>query len=327
MKKGRVLSGMRPSGKLHIGHLYGALINWVKLQEEYECFYFSADWHALTTEYANTSQLTENTIEMMKDWICVGLDPEKSTLFLQSMVPEHAELHLLLSMIVPLPWLERNPSYKEQLREQKTRDLHTYGFLGYPVLQAADILMYKADYVPVGEDQVAHIEISREIARRFNYFYKPVFPEPQALLTPYPKIPGIDGRKMSKTFNNAIYLSDSPDEIRSKISEMFTDPRRKTRKDPGEPEECALFQLDKIYTDEERRKEIASACRKAEIGCVEHKKELAERIVSALEPIREKRKTLSREDIVEILRTGSKRAKEIAEKTMEEVRTAIGLKI
>ncbi len=327
MKKGRVLSGMRPSGKLHIGHFHGALINWRRLQEEYDCFYFSADWHALTTEYENTSEISNNTIEMVRDWIAVGLDPEKCTIFLQSLVMEHAELHLLLSMIVPLPWLERNPSYKELLREQKTRDLHTYGFLGYPVLQAADILIYKADYVPVGEDQVAHVEISREIARRFNNFYKPIFPEPQALLTPYPKIPGIDGRKMSKSFNNAIYLSDSPEEIREKISEMFTDPRRKTKKDPGEPEECALFQLDKIYTAEERRNEIASACRKAEIGCVEHKKEIAESIVSSLEPIRKKRETVSKSDVIEILRMGSKRAKEVAEGTMEEVRTAMGLKI
>lgn len=318
---------MRPSGKLHIGHLHGALLNWKKLQDEYECFYFSADWHALTTEYENTSEIADNTIEMVKDWIAVGLDPKKCTLFLQSMVVEHAELHLLLSMIVPLPWLERNPTYKEQLREQKTRDLHTYGFLGYPVLQAADILIYKADYVPVGEDQVAHVEVSREIARRFNYFYKKVFPEPQPLLTPYPKIPGIDGRKMSKSFNNAIYLSDSPDEIRDKISEMFTDPRRKRRGDPGEPEECALFQLDKIYTEENRRKEIAEACRRAEIGCVEHKKELAESIVFALEPIREKRNAIDNKDVIEILRNRSKKAKEVAEETMEEVRRAMGLKI
>lgn len=327
MKKERVLSGMRPSGKLHLGHLHGALHNWKKFQDEYECFFFSADWHALTTEYENTSSIVENTVEMVKDWIAVGLDPEKCTLFIQSQVMEHAELHLLLSMIVPLPWLERNPTYKEQLREQKTRDLKTYGFLGYPVLQAADILIYKASYVPVGEDQLPHLEISREIARRFNSLYKKVFPEPKALLTPYPKIPGIDGRKMSKSYNNAIYLSDEPHQIREKISIMFTDPRRKRKSDPGEPEECALFQLDRIYTEEKRRNEIADACRKAEIGCVEHKKELAERIVSALEPIREKRKGIKKKEVIEILRYGSERAKGIARQTLEEVRVAMGLKI
>lgn len=321
----RVLSGMRPSGRLHLGHLHGALRNWCEFQKRYECFYFSADWHALTTEYSNTRELCGNTIEMVKDWIASGINPEKSTLFVQSMIPEHAELHLILSMIVPLPWLERNPTYKEQLREQKTRDLKTYGFLGYPVLQAADILIYKASYVPVGEDQVPHVELCREIARRFNHFYGETFPEPKALLTPFPKIPGIDGRKMSKSYKNAILLSDPPHIIKEKIMEMITDPHRKRRKDPGEPEVCAVYQIHKVYTTNDKRKEIERECRTAGIGCVECKGILIEELTYALAPLREKRNAIKDDEVMNILHEGAKRAKKIAEETMEEVREKVGL--
>lgn len=321
----RVLSGMRPSGKLHLGHLHGALVNWREFQTRYECFYFSADWHALTTEYSNTKEIFQNTIDMVKDWIAAGLDPEKSTLFVQSMVPQHSELHLILSMIVPLPWLERNPTYKEQLREQTTRDLKTYGFLGYPVLQAADILIYKASYVPVGEDQVPHVELCREIARRFNHFYGETFPEPKALLTPFPKIPGIDGRKMSKSYNNAILLSDPPHMIREKIMEMITDPQRKRKSDPGEPEVCAVYQIHKIYTPHEKRMEIENGCRTAGIGCVDCKKILIEELSNELEPFRQKRESIKDDEVMDILKEGAKKARKIAEETMEEVRRKVGL--
>jgi len=237
----RVVSGMRPTGNLHLGHLHGALKQWLQLQDQYECFYFIADWHALTSEYKDPSLIKESTPEILIDWLAVGLDPEKSTLFLQSWVKEHAELHLLLSMITPIGWLERNPTYKDQQEELKDKDLGTYGFLGYPVLQAADILIYKAKYVPVGKDQLPHLEITREIARRFNYLYGDLFPEPQALLTESPYVPGTDGRKMSKSYNNAIYLSDPPELVAQKISLMFTDPQRGRRTDPGRPELCPVF--------------------------------------------------------------------------------------
>ena len=229
-----VLSGMRSTGKIHLGNYFGALKNWVDLQDQYRCFYFAADWHALTSDYADPSQIAQNTIEMVIDWISTGLDPERSTIFVQSMVPDHAELHLLMSMLTPLGWLERVPTYKEQIQQIENKDLSTYGFLGYPVLQTVDICIYRGDFVPVGEDQVSHLEISREIVRRFNYLYgQEVFPEPQALFTPTPKVPGIDGRKMSKSYGNAINLSDPPDVIRQKCMQMFTDPQRLRRSDPG----------------------------------------------------------------------------------------------
>ena len=236
MVKKRVLSGMRPTGRLHLGHLHGTLGSWVKLQDEYKCFFFVADWHALTSEYENTGIIKDSTQDMVIDWLSAGIDPEKSILFIQSRILEHAELHLLLSMIVPLPWLERNPTYKEQQEEMSNKDLATYGFLGYPVLQAADIIIYKAHKVPVGKDQVPHLELTREIVRRFNYLYKNVFPEPDQILTEMSKVLGIDRRKMSKSYNNAIYLADSPEEIKTKVSQMITDPQRKRRNDPGNPD-------------------------------------------------------------------------------------------
>lgn len=323
----RVLSGMRPTGKLHLGHLHGALENWRSLQDHYECFYFVADWHALTTEYRDPQVLKEYIGEMVLDWLAVGLDPERSVLFVQSWVKEHAELHLLFSMITPLGWLERNPTYKEQQEELKEKDLGTYGFLGYPVLQAADILIYKAEYVPVGKDQLPHVELCREIARRFNYLYGEVFPEPQALLTESPYVPGTDGRKMSKSYNNAIYLSDPPEVISSKISVMFTDPQRGRRTDPGRPELCPVFALHRLYSPEERQREIDQECRKAGIGCVDCKKILTGNLLKALSPLQEKRsKLLDRKDEVRgILIEGSRKARQVAQVTMEEVRRAMTL--
>ena len=250
-KRPRILSGMRPTGKLHLGNLVGALQNWVKLQDEYESFHFVADWHMLTTDYADPSGVRENTWEIVADWLAAGLDPKKATFFVQSRLPEHAELHLLFSMVTPLGWLERVPTYKEQLENITDRDIHTYGFLGYPLLQAADILMYKADAVPVGEDQVPHVELTREVARRFNQFYGPVFPEPEALLTPSPRLPGTDGRKMSKSYNNAIFLTDPAELVSKKLATMVTDPARKRRTDPGNPDICPVFDLHKIFSKQE----------------------------------------------------------------------------
>src|SRR5215813_10031523 len=244
--KQRVLSGMRPTGKLHLGNVVGALSNWVKLQDQYECFHFIADWHALTSDFADTSMIKEYRIEMMIDWLAAGLDPKKSVMFVQSAAPQHAELHLILSMITPLGWLERVPTYKEQRENITDKDLGNYGFLGYPVLQAADILMYKGNFVPVGEDQVPHVELTREICRRFNSFYGEVFPEPQALLTPMPRLPGLDGRKMSKSYGNVIFLTDTPEEITKKVKVMMTDPARKRRTDPGNPDVCPVFSYHKL---------------------------------------------------------------------------------
>lgn len=323
----RVLSGMRPTGKLHLGHLHGALENWRVLQDRYECFYFVADWHALTTEYKDPQVLKEYIGEMVIDWLAAGLDPERSVLFVQSWVKEHAELHLLFSMITPLGWLERNPTYKEQQEELKEKDLGTYGFLGYPVLQAADILIYKAEFVPVGKDQLPHVELCREIARRFNYLYGETFPEPQALMTESPYVPGTDGRKMSKSYNNAIYLSDPPEVISSKISVMFTDPQRGRRTDPGRPELCPVFALHRLYSPEERQREIDQECRKAGIGCVDCKRILIGNLLQALSPLQERRaRLLDRKDEVRgILIEGSQRARQVAQETMEEVRRAMAL--
>jgi len=324
MKK-RILSGMRPSGKLHLGHFEGVLKYWAKLQDEYECYYEIADLHALTTDYQNTSEIKENIREMMVDWLCLGLDPEKSALFIQSEVPEHSELHLLLSMIVPLPWLERCPTYKEQLKQIKDKDLSTYGFLGYPVLQAADILLYKANAVPVGEDQLPHLELTREIARRFNYLYqKKVFPEPGPLLTKTPKIPGIDGRKMSKSYHNCIYLSDSKKVVREKVMQMFTDPKRIHKKDKGHPEGCVVFAFQEIY-NKEKASIIKKDCLSAKIGCTDCKKILAEKLVKSLEPLLEKRKEFvaQPELIDDILNEGRKKAGETARRTLQEVKEAM----
>jgi len=325
MSKQRVLSGMRPSGKLHLGNLVGALDNWRKLQDEYDCFFFVADWHALTTEYSNPEIIPESIRDMMIDWLSVGLSPEKSVLFVQSRIKEHAELHLLLSMITPLPWLERVPSYKEQQAELANRDLTTYGFLGYPLLQTADIIIYKAHKVPVGIDQVPHVEISREIARRFNSLYGPVFPLPEPMLTEVPKLLGIDGRKMSKSYDNAIYISDPPQEIRTKVGQMFTDPQRIKRSDPGNPDICNVFAFHKVYSSPEMVERVNVDCRRAAIGCVEDKRNLAENIVAYLAPIHEKRAMYVKNPhlIEEVLEDGCRRARVISVQTMEEVRRAM----
>jgi len=323
-----ILSGMRPTGPLHIGHLFGALKNWKKLQDEgYKCFYMIADYHALSTEYANPRKIKEYVEEMAIDFISSGLDPEKSTIFIQSLVPEHTELHLIFSMIVPIPYLERNPVYKEQIEELKDKELHTYGFLGYPVLQAADILIYKANFVPIGIDQLPHLELTREIARKFNYLYGETFPEPEPLLTETPKIPGTDGRKMSKSYNNCIFLKDSPEIIEEKVSKMFTDPKRIYRRDPGHPETCPVFAYHKIF-NEKRVGEIEKDCKGAVIGCTDCKKELGKKIVEYLEEIRKKREKIekNKKDLMEILLEGSKKARETAIKTIYEVKEKIGVK-
>ena len=325
MSKKRILSGMRPSGKLHLGNFYGALDNWIKLQDEYECFYFAADWHALTTEFEDTGLIKESIKDMFLDWLSAGMDPEKSTIFIQSKVPEHAELHVLLSMITPLSWLERNPTYKEQQQELANRDVSTYGFLGYPVLQAADIIIYKAHRVPVGIDQVPHLELTREIARRFNFLYEEVFPLPEAILTEVPKLLGIDGRKMSKTYDNAIYLSDPPEVIQEKVSQMITDPQRARRNDPGDPEVCNVFSFHKIFSPSEEVNEISHECRSAGIGCVDCKKRLASRVISFLSPLQERRDYYIKHfhEVEEIIESGTQRAQKIARETMNQVRQAI----
>lgn len=390
--KKRVLSGMRPTGRLHLGHLVGALENWIKLQDQYQCFYFVADWHALTTDYADTGLLTENTLQMVIDWLAAGLDPEKATFFVQSRILEHAELHLLFSMVTPLGWLERVPTYKEQREQIRDRDLGNYGFLGYPVLQAADILMYKAHYVPVGEDQVAHVELTREIARRFNatYLYPhdtlfrdrqalaimeqqvpvargmdreqakrafrkkieewnalasgyaletlqrvnislrhfpEIFPEPEALLTPTPKLPGLDGRKMSKSYGNTIELGEPPEIIRQKISTMLTDPQRVRRTDPGRPEICPVFGYHRRYSPQEVVDQVDRDCRTAAIGCVDCKTLMANHLIPVLEPIRERRRAYEAkpETIREILVEGTKRAQRVARRTMRRVHEAMNM--
>lgn len=323
----RILSGMRPTGKLHLGNLHGALGNWVELQNsgKYDCFYFVADWHALTSEYSTTENIKDNTISMLIDWLSVGLDPHKSTLFVQSAIKEHAELFLLLSMITPLPWLERNPTYKEMKAELTSKDLSTFGFLGYPVLQAADIIMYKAYGVPVGVDQLPHVELTREIARRFNFLYREIFPIPEPLLTSVPKLLGIDGRKMSKSYDNSIYISDRGEILQTKVSSMFTDPQRMRKKDPGNPEICNVFTFHGLYSDEETVKEIDADCRKATIGCTDCKKMLARRIAAELAPIHERMDyyTNHMNEIHEIIAEGNRKAERIAGQTLEEVRTAV----
>ncbi|WP_213995848.1 tryptophan--tRNA ligase [Tepidanaerobacter syntrophicus] len=325
MDKNVVMSGMRPTGRLHIGNMMGALTNWVKLQNEYDCFFVVVDWHALTTEYKNTQDIKENIRQMVIDWISVGLDPEKCNIFVQSQVKQHAELHLLLSMITPLSWLERCPTYKEQLKQLETREINTYGFLGYPVLMATDILIYKANKVPVGKDQEAHVELCREIARRFNYLYEPVFPEPEALYTEFMVLPGIDGRKMSKSYDNYIEISASPDLIREKVKMMITDPARIRKNDPGHPDVCNVFAFHTVFNEPAKVQELKEACQKGQIGCVECKKNLADLMVARMEPIHQKRKMLEQNPkiIDEILNTGAKNARVVAEKTLEEVRDAM----
>lgn len=323
----RVLSGFRPSGPLHIGHLVGALQNWVSLQDTYRCYYAICDWHALTSEYAHTEHLHDYVFEMALDWLAAGLDPERSVLFVQSHVKEHAELHLLLSMIVPLGWLERVPTYKEQQQQMANRDLSNYGFLGYPVLQCADILAYKAQWVPVGEDQISHLELCREIARRFNALYGDVFPEPQPKTTRVPRLPGTDGRKMSKSYGNAVYLSDPEETVRKKILTMVTDPARVRRNDPGNPDVCPVYTLHKAFSTAPTQETVNRECRSAGIGCIDCKNMLLSHLVPVLAPLHERRTALAgaRGRVHEILDAGADKARETAAQTLEEVRDAIGI--
>jgi tryptophanyl-tRNA synthetase len=323
--KERVLSGMRPSGRLHLGNYLGALANWVKLQDQYDCFYFSADWHVLT-DRTDVRDVPQATIEMAADWLGAGLDPERSTLFIQSLIPEHAELHLLFSMVTPVGWLERVPTYKERIEQQEIAS-PSYGLLGYPLLQSADILMYKAKWVPVGIDQVPHIELTREVARRFNAAWGNVFPEPDAKLTEIPRVPGTDGRKMSKSYGNDIELADSPETIRGKVRPMVTDPARKRRTDPGNPDICPVFDLHKIFTPAAERETVATNCRTAGWGCLDCKDVLLKHMVPPLEKIRTRRQAyMEKPDTIrQVLQEGSRRARAVAQQTMTEVRDAVKL--
>jgi tryptophanyl-tRNA synthetase len=337
----RVLSGMRPTGKLHLGNYMGALANWVKLQEQYECYFFIADLHALTTDYADTSKIAPNTLEVALDFLGAGLDPAKCTIFVQSKVKQHFELPLFLGMITPLGWLERVPSYKEMQENLANKDLTTYGFLGYPVLMASDILLYQPDFVPVGQDQQAHVELTREVARRFNQFYPkagygeyegiglvehlhlPVLPEPKVLLTPSPKLPGTDGRKMSKSYGNTIQLTDPEPEVRKKLKTMVTDPARIRRTDAGDPDKCPVGDLHKVFSSPETLAKVYDGCRSAGIGCIECKGWAADALVQVLLPIQQRRASFTEERVFEILKDGNSRAADRAEETMEQVRAAM----
>ncbi|MGH7255639.1 MAG: tryptophan--tRNA ligase [Nitrospirales bacterium] len=321
----RVLSGMQPSGLLHLGNLLGALDNWKALQAEYDCFFFVADWHALSTNYEDTSRIREYTREMVIDWLAAGIDPNRSTIFVQSRNPDHAVLHVLLSMLVPIPWLERNPTYKEKQEQITDRDLTTYGFLGYPVLQAADILLYKPDYVPVGKDQLPHLELTREIARRFNSLYRPVLPEPKEHLTRFPKVLGTDGRKMSKSYGNTIDLSDSEPTLRQKVKTMVTDPARVRRHDPGNPDVCPVFDFHKIFSSSGVIDQVNQECRTAAIGCVDCKKFAADAMVHRLAPLWEARAALTEkpDHVDEIVQDGTERARAVSSHTLREVNEAM----
>jgi len=324
--KGTIFSGMRPTGKLHIGNYFGALVNWIKLQDEYKCYYGVVDWHALTTGYENTAFMKRNIIEMVIDWLSAGIDPEKSTLLIQSYVPEHAELHLLLSMITPLAWLERNPVLKEQVRDLDLKENMGYGLLGYPVLMASDILIYKSIAVPVGDDQSPHIELAREIGRRFNHLYKKVFPVPKLKLSHTPRIPGVDGKKMSKSLRNDIALSDKPEDIKNKVLSMITDPEKIRLSDAGHPEVCVVFKYHKIFNKKDIDN-IKSDCKNAKLGCVSCKKKLAEILIEELKSFREKRRYYEENHqlVWDILINGSKEARKVAEKTLAEVRKAMNI--
>jgi tryptophanyl-tRNA synthetase len=325
MAKKVILSGMQPTGRLHLGNLEGALANWVALQDEYDMYCCIVDWHSLTARYDDVASMDDDIVQMAIDYLAAGLDPHKVAIFIQSQVKEHAELHLLLSMITPTPWLERVPSYKEK---SEKLGLDSYGFLGYGLLQAADILVYRADFVPVGKDQLPHIELSREIARRFNGLYGEVFPEPQAKLTKVPEVPGIDGNKMSKSYNNQIAIADTPEVTTDKLKKMFTDPEKLRKGDPGRPEICPVFTLHKIYTPHEQLAEIDRACRSGELGCVADKKHLAESINKALEPVRQKRRELEANPgyVNDVLAEGAKRARTRAQETMTMVREKMHLR-
>lgn len=324
----RILSGIQPTGQMHLGNYLGAIANWVVLQAKYDCFYAIVDLHSLTTIYEDASQLKKDKFNLALDLLATGINPDQCTLFFQSDVKEHSELHLILSMITPLGWLTRVPTYKSKLKEITGKDLHTYGFLGYPVLQAADIMLYKANLVPVGEDQLPHLELTREIIRRFHSLYKAfVFPEPQAEITKFPVIPGTDGRKMSKSYNNTIPLTNPPEETRKLLMQMMTDPARKFRQDPGNPNVCPVFQFHKNLNTSEKQQEIATACQSAQIGCVDCKKACAEIILNLLTPIYEKRKDLEQHPdyVKDILKTGAQKAAKVAEETLIQVKSAVGL--
>ncbi|MFH1231424.1 MAG: tryptophan--tRNA ligase [Planctomycetota bacterium] len=336
MTKPRILSGMRPTGRMHLGHLVGAVENWVQLQDDYECFYMVADWHALMSEYQNTADIRKYGYDNVTDWLSAGIDPKRSTIFIQSDVPEHLELYMILSTITPLGWLERCPTYKEQITEMKDKDLYTYAFLGYPVLQAADILLYKAQAVPVGEDQLPHLELTREIARRLNYLFarkndgnhsnsdKILLPEPEAKLTRFPRLLGLDKRKMSKSYENAINLADSTDEITKKVQMMFTDPQRIKKNDPGHPAECNLYAYYKVFSPD-KNDSLAEECHSAKVGCVDCKKKLAELLINLTKPFRDKRKEMEKDHqyIKKVLEEGAERARQIASKTMKDIRKAV----
>lgn len=325
----RILSGMRPTGKLHLGHMKGVLDNWLQLQEKNRCWFFAADWHALTTDYANPSIVKDTIWDMLIDWLAVGIDPEKAVVFIQSEVPEHAELHLLFSFMTPLSWLERVPTYKDQIEQLKEKDLGTYGFLGYPLLQAADILIYRADAVPVGEDQVPHVELTREVARRFNHLYRqdlpPLFPEPKSLLMPASKLPGLDGRKMSKSYGNTIEIGEEWKVTEKKVKTMPTDPARVKRDDPGTPEKCPVWDFHKIYATEEERAEVQQGCTTAGIGCLDCKKILLNHLEEELQPIRDRRIEIASriDDVHDIVKAGNERARVEAGRTMEKVRKTL----
>ncbi|HHO75021.1 MAG TPA: tryptophan--tRNA ligase [Deltaproteobacteria bacterium] len=328
MEKKRIVSGIRPTGDLHLGHYLGVLKNWVELQDEYQCFYFIADWHALTSEYRDPTIISQSSRDMVMTWLGVGIDPERSVIFRQSDIKNHAELFLLLSMITPLSWLERNPTYKELKEELKEKDLSTFGFLGYPVLQASDIVIYHADRVPIGEDQLPHLELTREIVRRFNFIYgDSILKEPKEILTEAPKVTGLDGRKMSKSYNNAIFIYETEESLRQKVMQMLTDIKRQRKKDPGEPKDCNLYPLHEMYTDEETRQEIQKGCRDASLGCVDCKKILADNLMNEFQPVWEKidhyRGNVSLVD--DILREGCLRAQQESDRTMDRVRAAMRL--
>jgi tryptophanyl-tRNA synthetase len=320
-----VLSGLRPTGRIHLGNYFGAVKNWVDLQDRHPSFCMVADWHALTSDYADPSKVRQATFDAVGDMMAAGLDPARCVLFLQSEVKEHAELHLLLSMVTPLPWLERVPTFKDQQQQLQDKELNTYGFLGYPLLQTADIVVYRAGFVPVGEDQASHLELSREIVRRFNNFYGDVFPEPQPLFTATPKVPGLDGRKMSKSYGNTIPLTASADDIRTLVSTMFTDPNRVRRSDPGNPDICNLFQFHKLFSDDATIERVDHECRTAQIGCVQDKKLLTEIIIERLAPLRARREEIDRDPSIvwDALRAGNAKARERAAETMELVRAAM----
>lgn len=322
-----MVSGMRPTGSLHLGHLNGAIHNWLELQQGFESFFFVADWHALTTEYKDPSAIKASTEAMVLDWLAAGLDPDKATIFNQSSVKQHAELYLLFGMIIPVPWLERVPTYKEQRQQLENRDLSTYGFLGYPLLQAADILVYGGDRVPVGEDQLSHVELTREVARRFNRYYGEVFPEPKGLVVKAARVPGTDGRKMSKSYGNSVGLADSEEDITDRLSRMKTDTRRQRRTDPGVPEDCPVYELHEIYSSDEERKEVSEGCRSASIGCLDCKKIMIGHVLEQLRPIRERREKLAASSglVGEVLAAGNERARQKAELTMTRVRAVMGL--